>query len=240
MKKILVLVLSFFVLSDFCFSKENEVTEKSLYNQVVYAFNNGIYDSSIQFINQLAQKFPSSELLSECEFIKGQCFYYQKKYNQALECFYKVSQNKENHYYNESILYAARCYFLVQEFEKAITLYEFIISNGNNYTKNDYVESLKKLFICYNNTGNKKKTEKLLSKFNEDDFGAETYKELLEINDSVLAEYYLAKKLLENGELKESFEVLQRIESKVKSSDNQNLQDSYFALLIRYFAMTEN
>jgi hypothetical protein len=64
MKKILVLVLSFFVLSDFCFSKENEVTEKSLYNQVVYAFNNGIYDSSIQFINQLAQKFPSSELLS--------------------------------------------------------------------------------------------------------------------------------------------------------------------------------
>ena len=240
MKKILVLVLSFFVLSDFCFSKENEVTEKSLYNQVVYAFNNGIYDSSIQFINQLAQKFPSSELLSECEFIKGQCFYYQKKYNQALECFYKVSQNAENHYYNESILYAARCYFLVQEFEKAITLYEFIISNGNNYTKNDYVESLKKLFICYNNTGNKKKTEKLLSKFNEDDFGAETYKELLEINDSVLAEYYLAKKLLENGELKESFEVLQRIESKVKSSDNQNLQDSYFALLIRYFAMTEN
>lgn len=240
MKKILVLVLSLFVLCNFGFAKENEVTEKSLYNKVVYAFNNGIYDSSIQFINQLAQKFPSSELLSECEFIKGQCFYYQKKYNQALECFYKVSQNTENHYYYESILYAARCYFLIQEFEKAITLYEFIISNGNNYAKNDYVESLKKLFICYNNTGNKKKTEKLLSKFNEDDFGAETYKELLEINDSVLAEYYLAKKLLENGELKESFEILQRIESKVKSSDNQNLQDSYYALLIRYFAMTEN
>lgn len=240
MKKIFVLVLSLFILCNFGFAKENEVTEKSLYNQVVYAFNNGIYDSSIQFINQLAQKFPSSELLSECEFIKGQCFYYQKKYNQALECFYKVSQNTENHYYYESILYAARCYFLIQEFEKAITLYEFIISNGNNYAKNDYVESLKKLFICYNNTGNKKKTEKLLSKFNEDDFGAETYKELLEINDSVLAEYYLAKKLLENGELKESFEILQRIESKVKSSDNQNLQDSYYALLIRYFAMTEN
>ena len=78
MKKLLVLVLSLFVLCNFGFAKENEVTEKSLYNQVVYAFNNGIYDSSIQFINQLAQKFPSSELLSECEFIKGQCFYYQK------------------------------------------------------------------------------------------------------------------------------------------------------------------
>ena len=53
-------------------------------------------------------------------------------------------------------------------------------------------------------------------------------------------QYYLAKKLLENGELKESFEILKKIEPKVKSGDNQNLQDSYYALLIRYFAMTEN
>ena len=69
----------------------------------------------------------------------------------SLYCFFSVCKNIDNLYYNQSILYSARSFFMMQEFNEAIPLYEFIVLNGNNFSKNDYVESLKKLFICYNN-----------------------------------------------------------------------------------------
>ena len=77
----------------------------------------------------------------------------------------------------------------MQKFNEAIPLYEFIILHGNVYQKNDYVESLKKLVICYNNTGNKSKTEKLLAKINKEELGLETFQQLESINNSVLADY---------------------------------------------------
>ena len=51
MKRLLIYISLVFALSNNLFAKESEVTDKSLYNQIVYYFNNGIYDSSISFIN---------------------------------------------------------------------------------------------------------------------------------------------------------------------------------------------
>ena len=87
MKRLLIYISLVFALSNNLFAKESEVTDKSLYNQIVYYFNNGIYDSSISLINQIKQEFPSSTLLEDCDFIYGKCFYYQKKYNKALEFY---------------------------------------------------------------------------------------------------------------------------------------------------------
>lgn len=238
MKKIFIIVLTF-VLCSVVYAKEADSTDRSVYNQIVYMYSNGFYDSSIHLINQLKEEFPNSSLIEECEFIKGQCLYYQKKYNQALKCFFSVCKNIDNLYYNQSILYSARSFFMMQEFNEAIPLYEFIVLNGNNFSKNDYVESLKKLFICYNNTGNKSKTENLVKKINKDDFGLETYNQLLELKDSVLADYYLAKKMLEENKIDDCIKILSKIEHDVEKSNNQSFKDSYYALLIRCYAIKE-
>lgn len=240
MKKLLIYISLVFALSNNLFAKDSEVTDKSLYNQIVYYFNNGIYDSSISLINQIKQEFPSSTLLEECDFIYGKCLYYQKKYNKALTCFYDICQNKESPFFYDSVLFSARSYFLMQKFNEAIPLYEFIISNGNVYQKNDYVESLKKLVICYNNTGNKSKTEKLLAKINKEELGLETFEQLENINNSVLADYYQAKKMVDDSNVAEGLKVLNQIKTEVEVSEDVSLKDAYYALLIRCYALTQN
>ena len=240
MKRLLIYISLVFALSNNLFAKDSEVTDKSLYNQIVYYFNNGIYDSSISLINQIKQEFPSSTLLEDCDFIYGKCFYYQKKYNKALTCFYDICQNKESPFFYDSVLFSARSYFLMQKFNEAIPLYEFIISNGNVYQKNDYVESLKKLVICYNNTGNKSKTEKLLVKINKEELGLETFEQLENINNSVLADYYQAKKMVDDSNVAEGLKVLNQIKTEVEVSEDVSLKDAYYALLIRCYALTQN
>ena len=83
MKKIFIIVLSF-LLCSVVYAKEADATDRSVYNQIVYMYSNGFYDSSIHLINQLKEQFPNSSLIEECEFIKGQCLYYQKKYTLSV------------------------------------------------------------------------------------------------------------------------------------------------------------
>lgn len=219
------------------FGKNGDETDSALYNEIVYCFNTGFYSGALGKINQLEKSYPSSEYKAECDFIRAQSYYYQKKYVKALNCCYQICENKNHRFYDQAVLFAGRAYFQRQDFEKSIPLFEYVITNGSRYDQNDYVEALKRLFIAYNNSGNKDKTTSLLSKFSEEDFGKEIYEELKVNPDSLLADFYKAKKLVSEGKYSEAEKSLNRMAGQVESGESVELKDAYYSLLLRCYAL---
>lgn len=234
--KFLVVIVLFFAGGSLCFAKDVKQSDSQLYNEIVYTFNTGFYSGAIEKIEQLNKNFPDSEFCEDSEFIKGQSLYYLKRYSKALNVFYSICKNADSEYYSKSVLYAGRSYFQMQDFSKAIPLFEYIVTHGSQYEKSDYVESLQKLFVSYNNTGNKDKTQHLLNNFSEEDFGPELYEELKSEPDSIHADFYKAKKLCEEKNYTEAEQVLIMLLAN-RARKPEKFEDACYALLIRCYAM---
>ena len=105
---------------------------------------------------------------AKCWYYLGLAYYYDNDYANALSAFHTVCdvEQRENkiEYYPSSILYAGRINYFIELYEKSIPLLEYVISNGNYYTKPEYDEALQKLLFAYNSTDAYKSTINLYKK----------------------------------------------------------------------------
>ncbi|MBR5402458.1 MAG: tetratricopeptide repeat protein [Treponema sp.] len=145
---------------------------------------------------------------AECWYYLGQAYYYDGDYTQALSAFHTTCdiELRENilQYYHSSLLYAARIYFFMEQYESSVPLFEYVVSNGMHYAKTEYDEAVQKLMFAWNSLGEFNKTIKLHQKFNAEDFSANVY--------SVMA-LYAAHAYEKTGQVEMAYAVLENIQN---------------------------
>lgn len=138
-------------------------------------FNMQRYDDAVKTMNYVCQKLEAeSEQTIECYFIIGKSFFYKKNYKASLENLYSACKTslktKNMEFYPQAVLYSAKAYFALEEYSSAVSLYEYVIENGKKYSISDYNNSLQQLMICYNSSGNEKKSVDLYEKIKSEEF----------------------------------------------------------------------
>ena len=96
-----------------------------------------------------------SEDFAKTYYLLGKAYYFQQQYNKALDAFYKacsISEKEEKYdYYDISMLYAGRIYYIQGDYAKAVPVFEYIAANGKKFTVKAYDEALQKIFVSYAN-----------------------------------------------------------------------------------------
>ena len=116
---------------------------------------------------------------AKCWYYLGLAYYYDTDYSNALNAFHTTcdveQRENKNEYYPSAIFYAGRINFFIELYEKAIPLFEYVISNGTYFTKPEYEEALQKLLFSYNSCGEYKKTINLYNKLYASDFSDKVF-----------------------------------------------------------------
>lgn len=94
----------------------------------------------------------NKELTGALNYWEGRCYFELKNFDKAQECFYSAA-SLSSKYYAESILYGARTYKAVNDYENAAILYKYVIANGKKYSQDDYEKSSSDILNVYNASG---------------------------------------------------------------------------------------
>ncbi len=142
--------------------------------------NMGQYDEAVETLNQaILQMHTGSKEITHCTYLLGKTYYYKKDYPLSLNYFHKACSlaltDKDMEYYNPSILYSAKIYYLLEDFKSSYPLFEYVIKNGKSYSQIEYDEALQKLMLSYNRLSLYSKTLNLFDKLNKEDFSEELY-----------------------------------------------------------------
>ncbi len=140
----------------------------------------GRYEQACITLNSaLGHMHTGSENFARCHFLLGKVNYLTKQYDLALPNFHAACTasiaDKTTVFYTPSILYAARIYYLKEKFSESLSLFEYVIQNGLQYSKAEYEESLQKLLIAYNKTDNSQKAITLFANFTKEDLSQNVY-----------------------------------------------------------------
>ncbi|WP_407426951.1 tetratricopeptide repeat protein [Treponema sp.] len=139
---------------------------------------------------------PETVYLNSAKFYwLGRSYYFKKEYQKAQSFFYtsaaifkdlplenSKNENAYTDYYAFSMLFAAKSYTALEEYKKALPLYEYVASNGLKYSVNDYSESVTALARSYILAGDEvsfKKCVNLVSSLENAGFDEDTKYSLL-------------------------------------------------------------
>lgn len=159
---------------------ESTFTHKALAYKGEALINMNSYDEAVSTLESAVSYMHSgSSELIRSTYLLGCAYFYKNDYTTALEKFHLACSlcltNNEMETYAPSILFSGRIFFILENYEKAKPLFEYVVSNGNLYDSFAYGEAVQKLFACYNSTFDWKKTTALYSKFSETDFENKIY-----------------------------------------------------------------
>lgn len=136
------------------------------------------YENAIKTLEGVLPK--TDELLSE----KISSFYflaksYQKmqNYEDAIKNYLKCAEfsKNQNSFYEKSIYNAGLSYFSLLDFGNAKTNFEYVVSNGKKFSKNEYEEALQKLCICYQSQKEYKKIIDIFNQLKKENLNKKTY-----------------------------------------------------------------
>ena len=100
-----------------------------------------------------------------------------KQYEEALVEYhnYCKSASKNGNFYPFAIANSGKIFHQIKQFDKAIPLLEYCVSNGRKYSSDVYSDVLLKLVDSYNQSGNPEKTISLYSKVKREDLESIPY-----------------------------------------------------------------
>lgn len=169
------------------------------------------YDEAVQTLETALSKLrPESTDFPRVYFLLGKANFQNSQNSVAIEYFHKscVSSLELNvkDYYSASILYSAKIFYMQELYEKANSLFEYVITHGTEYSKSEYEEALQKLCVSYNNSLNALKTVSLVQKYSQESLTENTYwviqltmAESYELLDDYISAYALYTKITENA-----------------------------------------
>ena len=159
---------------------ESTFTHNALAYKGEALINMESYDEAVKTLESaITYMHSGSPEIIRSTYLLGRAYYQKGEYNSAIEKLYLACKlcltNDSMEWYAQSVLYSGRVLFKLEQYKDSVPLFEYVISNGNSYSSNEYTESLQKLFIAYNKTGNSAKTITLFEKLNQSDFENEIY-----------------------------------------------------------------
>lgn len=100
------------------------------------AIEDGFYDVSLSLLQRFLDNYPQSALKKDADFYIGQCYFYQKKYQEAIKQFSVILDLPGSSSMYDTLYYwLAESYFKNNEFDNAYNFYEKLT---NAYPKSSY------------------------------------------------------------------------------------------------------
>jgi TolA-binding protein len=125
--------------------KINQIYQRMAYNQGVIEFNNESYDKAIFYLIKSENSPEDLATKSAANYLKGESYYQQKKYNDALNVYNEIKTPSE---YELKALYSiAYIYYNQKNYEKAATVFKEYTSKGKN--SSNYSDAMARLADCY-------------------------------------------------------------------------------------------
>jgi len=123
---ILLILILFFI--SFGFAYEN-AKETELLFMAKKAYEDGFYEVSLGMLERFQNEFGASDKLQEARLLSGQCYFYQGRYLEALNIFEKLLNVPQCKNLKDAVYFwIAEVHFKGNNFEKAITFYQKLIS----------------------------------------------------------------------------------------------------------------
>ncbi len=122
-----VLIVSILFISPLYASSSNE---KELFVVAQRAFEDGFYDVSLRYVDQLVKEFPQTSKLVEARLLEGQCYFFKKQYLKAFAVFQELVKRGE--YKDVTLFWLGETYFKVGDGAKAQEQYRQIIEGYPN------------------------------------------------------------------------------------------------------------
>ena len=102
-----------------------ESNEKELFVVAQRAFEDGFYDVSLRYVNQLFTEFPATPKFVDAKLLEGQCYFFKKEYVKAFSVFKDLAGRNE--YKDVSLFWLGETYLKSGDFVKAQDQYRQII-----------------------------------------------------------------------------------------------------------------
>ena len=99
--------------------------EKELFVVAQRAFEDGFYDVSLRYVNQLLTEFPATPKLVDAKLLEGQCYFFKKEYVKAFGVFKDLTGRSE--YKDISLFWLGETYLKSGEPAKAQEQYRQVI-----------------------------------------------------------------------------------------------------------------
>ncbi len=104
------------------------------------AFEDGFYEVSLGLFDKFLSAYPSSARAPDAELLRGQCYYHQGKYIDALKTFEGLMARPSARNIHDAVLYwIAEVHFRGNNFAKAADLYRKFITQ---YPQSSYVPAV--------------------------------------------------------------------------------------------------
>ena len=146
-----------------------------------------------------------AEDYAKCWYYLGLAYYCDGDYTNALNAFHTAcdveQRENKNEFYPSSILYAGRIYFFMELYDKAVPLFEYVVANGDSFSKPEYDEALQKLLFSYNSTGAYTNTTKLYNKLEAGDYSEKVFSGLT---------IYAADAYEKTGDVRQAYAILNK------------------------------
>ena len=110
---------------------------KDKYNQALALYNSRRYKEAIRMFDDLLAMNQTNSLVDNCQYWKGECYYAQLDYNQAIIEFEKVFVYSNSNKYDDAQLKLGLCYTKLGNTDRARAEFEKVISN---YPDSEYVQ----------------------------------------------------------------------------------------------------
>jgi tetratricopeptide (TPR) repeat protein len=104
------------------FSSSNE---KEIFIVAQRAFEDGFYDVSLRYINQLFSEFPGTDKQVEARLLEGQCYFFKKQYLKAFSIFRETASRDA--YKDASLFWLGETYLKTSDYKQAQEQYQKVI-----------------------------------------------------------------------------------------------------------------
>lgn len=137
-------------------------------------------DAAREFTRALPFCANDTDLYVQAGYWQGRSYFQLKDYGSALKSFYvsarryrsspeNSSSKKTDRFFALDILYAGNCYAAMGEHEKALPLFEHVVSDGASYTESEYASAVQSLYASYSACGKHRRLLSLHATLKESD-----------------------------------------------------------------------
>lgn len=125
-----IILLCFLSLSFLSAPLASGSNEKEVFVVAQRAFEDGFYDVSLRYIDQLFKEFPQTSKAVDAHLLEGQCYFFKKQYLKAFAVFQELA--KGNEYKDVVLFWLGETYLKVGDSSKAQAQYRQIIDGYPN------------------------------------------------------------------------------------------------------------
>jgi TolA-binding protein len=125
----------------------NGIYQRMTYNQGVSEFNADQYDKAIFYLVKSELAPEDSQLKTAATFLKGESFYHQKKFTDALQAYSQIDSPSE--YELKSLYSTAYIYYNQKNYDKAAVAFKEYTTKAKGRTGGHYNDAMARLADCY-------------------------------------------------------------------------------------------